>query len=135
MKILVFLSTLLLSLGAFAGPYQSNHFGGCSPEVKTTNVNKVEAVLNSMLNQPEFASAQTFRAAVTEIQNNPETDQRIEAYFNIVGAKTDDQVAEFLGGDNNEFYIENARQNMKLNQEQAKLVVDEVTKALRGNLR
>ena len=107
---------------------------GCSPELVQTNMNTVEKVLNETAARSDFASAVMFQDTIVDIQKNQDVNQRMEAYMGIVGIDSLDKVADLLGGENTGAYIETAKINLELNDEQSEVVVDSLSKALRGNL-
>lgn len=109
--------------------------GVCAPEVAQSNLNKVETVLNETARRPDFADALLYKEAIAAIQKNPSIDDRIDGYMEIVGVDNMDQVADLLGGEHTAYYVEYARDSLELSREQAEVLVNSLTTALRGKLK
>ncbi len=105
----------------------------CAPEVVASNLQKADQVLGQ-LSANELKSNETFTTRVAEVAAISSSQEKTESYMALAGvdAANADEVLNFLYA--REVALENVeavQENLDLNAEQAKLVINKLTEALR----
>ena len=106
----------------------------CSPEVRQNSVAVMQKVMADAAADPEFSGAHTFAEFVRSTAAMGTTDQKINAYFSVVGidSRIPEELVQFLGARNFATYIQAAEATLHLNQRQADLLVSRLRLALIG---
>lgn len=109
----------------------------CAPEVLNGNIDATERVLSDLATSPDFASAQTFQGLVASIQAENDVQKKVDAYFDLVGVETTEDMAYFVGARDEELrdYAAVLAANADLSQAQAERVASKLATSLRGGLR
>lgn len=124
-------------------PHPGPHHGGgdvavsCAPSVVTDNLVALDQNLTDLGQTAEFANTEAFRVEVDRIGQMVTNEERVNAYFALVGINSadNDQVASFLGArDVDQKWVNSLKAKTQLNDAQASRVVDVVSKSLVGEL-
>jgi hypothetical protein len=112
--------------------------GGCAPEVQNGNIAAVQTTLTQLAQSKDFANATQFKAKVTEIAAETDSQVKFGAYMDLVGISNDptsDDVMNFIGARTADpRAVASLQKTLDLSADQATQVVNAVTTAIKGNL-
>lgn len=106
----------------------------CSPSDVQSNVQTADQVLSD-LSKKELSHAETFKLKVAAVQALPAGQEKVDSYFHLAGIKDPSNTTEVM----NFIYarqvdpknVEAVKDNLQLSDEQAKLLINKLTSALK----
>ncbi len=106
----------------------------CAPETVANNVQIADATLADLAAN-ELSSAETFKVRATDLARMPLGREKADAYFKLVGIKNPSdgvEVMNFLyAREVNKAYVQSVSENLQLSNEQAAVLVQKMTQALK----
>ncbi len=106
----------------------------CAPEQVASNVQIADQTLASLASN-ELANAETFKVRVSDLARMPMGREKADAYFKLVGIKNPNdgvEVMNFLyAREVNPAYVQKVSENLQLTNEQASVLVQKMTQALK----
>ena len=109
---------------------------GCAPEVVEGNLKATDRILVNLAAQPAFAGADKFRAALAQLRG-VDSASKIKAYKDYLGITNTAEYVAFLKARTNgdrRVFIQNTMSNLDLSENQGEILVEELSKALVGEL-
>lgn len=107
----------------------------CAPEVIGSNIDRVESALISLARN-ELSGSGSFNDFVSLTSSLSDSD-KILHYRRVLGTKSDQEFAEFLGRRETEIpevYVKNVQENLKLSKDQANVLVSALSSAFLGEV-
>lgn len=111
---------------------------GCSPADIGNNVDKTEMALMNLAGRQDFETASTFKAELVRIKSMSTRPEKLTAMYQMAGVNPNSQEAiiDFLKerDHSNSPYADVVRRNLRLDQNQARQILDAVNSAIVGDL-
>ncbi len=106
----------------------------CAPETAENNMAKADGVL-SQLASTELANAETFKVRAGDLMQMPMSREKADAYMKLVGIKNPNDGVEIMNflyaREIDAQYVQSVSDNLQLTSDQAKLLVQKMTEALK----